>query len=55
MFRANKSIHDIIDMAKNKFVPAKDESKYKPEYSTGNLWGCDLDLSNGCTDSCEVF
>ena len=54
-FRLNKSIHDIIDMAKNKFDPAKDESKYQPQYEQGNLWGIELDLSNGCIESCEVF
>lgn len=54
-FRANKSIYDIIDMAKNDFDPAKDESKYYPEYIQSNLWGVQLDISNGCTESCEVF
>lgn len=54
-FRGNKSINDIIDMAKNDFDPAKDESKYIPEYKTGNLWGSELDISNGCVESCEVF
>jgi hypothetical protein len=42
-------------MAKNKFELAKDQSKYIPEYKQGNLWGIDLDISNGCTESCEVF
>jgi hypothetical protein len=51
----NKRITYIIDMAKNDFNPAKDESKFIPQYKTGNLWGVDLDLSNGCTESCEVF
>ena len=54
-FRGNKSIYDIIDMAKNTFDYAKDESTYYPEYVQGNLWGVELDISNGCTESCEVF
>jgi hypothetical protein len=54
-FRQNKSINDIIDMAKNDFDHAKDESKYKSEYVQGNLWGVELDASNGCIESCEVF
>lgn len=54
-YRSNKSIDDIINMAKNDFEPAKDESQYYPEYKQGNLWGFELDISNGCTESCEVF
>jgi 3'-phosphoadenosine 5'-phosphosulfate sulfotransferase (PAPS reductase)/FAD synthetase len=54
-YRQNKSIWDIVNMAKNDFEPAKDESKYYPEYKQGNLWGVELDISNGCTESCEVF
>lgn len=54
-FRANRSILDIVDMSNNKFELAKDQSKYIPEYITGNLWGVELDISNGCTESCEVF
>jgi hypothetical protein len=54
-FRSNKSVLDIVDMAKNKFEPSKDDSKYFPEYKQTNLWGVELDISNGCTESCEVF
>jgi 3'-phosphoadenosine 5'-phosphosulfate sulfotransferase (PAPS reductase)/FAD synthetase len=54
-YRQNKSIWDIIDMAKNNFEMAADESKYYPEYKQGTLFGIDLDVSNGCTESCEVF
>lgn len=54
-FRGNKSINDIIEMAKNDFYPATDDSKYYPEYKQGNLWSVELDISNGCTESCEVF
>jgi hypothetical protein len=54
-FRSNKSMDDITNMAKNKFEPAVDDSKYYPEYIQTNLWGVELDISNGCTESCEVF
>lgn len=54
-FRLNKSTKDIIDMAKNKFDPAKDESNFKREYRQTSLWGVSLDSSNGCNESCEVF
>jgi hypothetical protein len=54
-YRSNKGIDDIINMAKNRFEMAKDQSKYIPEYKQGNLWGVELDISNGCTESCEVF
>jgi len=52
-FRQNKSIWDIVEMAKHPFELAIDESKYKPEYKQQSLF--DLDISNGCTESCEVF
>lgn len=54
-YRQNKNVIDIIDMAKNKFEKAKDDSIYIPVYEQGNLWGVELDVSNGCTESCEVF
>lgn len=54
-FRSNKSILDVRDMALNKFDMAKDESKYIKEYKQLDLWGVSLDVSNGCSESCEVF
>jgi hypothetical protein len=54
-FRSNKSMLDVINMSKNKFELAKDESKIFSEYKQGNLWGVELDISNGCSESCEVF
>ena len=54
-FRMNKSIFDIVDMAKNTFEPAINENVYIPEYIQTNLWGVNLDISNGCSESCEVF
>jgi len=49
-FRSNKSIFDIVEMAKRPFVPAPDDSKYVP-----SLFDLELDVSNGCSESCEVF
>jgi hypothetical protein len=54
-FRSNKSTEDLVNMAQNKFEKAKDDSRYIPEYRQINLWGVELDVSNGCTESCEVF
>ena len=54
-FRQNKSIADILEMAKKPFELAVDESIYKPEYKQKSLFGENLDISNGCTESCEVF
>lgn len=55
-FRQNKSIWDIVEMAKHPFEMAVDESKYKPEYKQTSLFDLyKLDISNGCIESCEVF
>lgn len=54
-FRQNKSIIEIVQMAKNNFEPAVDESQYKKEHKQLQLFGVDLDASNGCSESCEVF
>ena len=55
-FRQNKSILEIVEMAKFPFDMAVDESQYKPEVVQFSLYDLyDLDVSNGCTESCEVF
>lgn len=54
-FRENRSVDDLIKLSKNDFEHAKDESIYYPEYVQGDLFGILLDVSNGCTESCEVF
>ena len=55
-FRQNKSILDIVEMAKQPFEVAIDESQYRPEYKQASLFDlCELDISNGCVESCEVF
>jgi hypothetical protein len=57
VFRQNTSIHDLVRNAKiQQFEPAQDESQYKPEYKQLSLYELyDLDISNGCSESCEVF
>ena len=43
-------------MAKLPFDMAKNEIDVKPEYKQFSLYDLyDLDLSNGCSESCEVF
>jgi hypothetical protein len=55
-FRQNKSIWDIVKMAQQPFEMAIDESAYKPEYKQKTLFDeLELDRSNGCIESCEVF
>jgi len=55
-FRQNKSILEIVEMAKFPFDMAVDESQYKPELKQFSLYDLyDIDISNGCTESCEVF
>jgi hypothetical protein len=54
-YRGNKSISEIVELSKLDFKLAKDESKYYPEYKQGVLFDSELDISNGCIESCEVF
>lgn len=55
-FRQNKTIKDLVEMAKLPFDMAKNEIDVKPEYKQFSLYDLyDLDLSNGCSESCEVF
>lgn len=54
-FRNNRTIWDIVGLSKNKFEMAKDDSEWKQEYIQLNLFGFDLDTSNGCSESCEIF
>jgi hypothetical protein len=55
-FRQNKTVEDIFEMSKHKkFEKAKDDSK-NINYQTSILHdGTELDISNGCVESCEVF
>lgn len=52
-FRQNKSVDDIFEIAhKDGFEKATDDSVV---YETFELDGLELDVSNGCIESCEVF
>lgn len=50
-FRNNLSTSDLILLSKKPFEKAKDDSKYIET----QLSFFDLDISNGCVESCEVF
>lgn len=50
-FRNNLSTSDLILLSKKPFEKAKDDSKYVET----QLSLFDLDISNGCVESCEVF
>ena len=53
-FRGNKSIMDLVEMSKIDFVLARDESKdVNKEIQMSFI--DDLDISSGCSESCEPF
>lgn len=54
-FRNNLSVDQIMDMSNQPFELAKDDSKIYTEYTQLTINGFDLDMSNGCVESCEVF
>ena len=56
-FRQNTSMDEILKAANSiDFEMAKDESQYKAEYKQLSLYDLyEMDISNGCTESCEVF
>jgi len=54
-FRKNISIFGIIEMSKGKFDLATNEIEVKKIFKQLQLWGVDLDSSNGCEESCEPF
>jgi hypothetical protein len=53
--RNNLSASDILEMSKQNFELARDESKDVLAYKQLSLFGMDLDSSNGCEESCEAF
>lgn len=53
-YRQNRSILDLIELAKQPFIEAKDDSKTINQYIQTELFS-DLDVSNGCEESCEPF
>lgn len=53
-YRKNRTIKDLVDLSKLDFVMSKDESKIvRHEMQTSFI--DDLDISNGCSESCEPF
>ena len=54
-FRGNKVVKDIAEMSKENFEAPVDDSK-NTNYQHSLLHdGTELDTSNGCIESCEVF
>lgn len=54
-FRGNLSVADILKLSKEPFEPARDDSKDIESYTQMDLFGYEMDVSNGCTESCEPF
>jgi hypothetical protein len=55
-FRGNKTVDDIFEMAKDESILDAIDDSLNVNYQS-NLWhdGTELDISNGCSESCEVF
>jgi len=53
--RGNLSANKIIEMSREPFELAKDESKNVIMYDQTSLFGMELDTTNGCEESCEAF
>lgn len=54
--RREMSYAEIIELSKQPFNPATDDSQITSEQKKGEkINGIDLDMSNGCVESCEVF
>lgn len=51
-FRGNISAAEILEMSKTFTDLVKDE---RTEHAQLTLFGFDLDVSNGCSESCEAF
>ena len=54
-FRKKLSVDDIFRMSEMPFEVAKDDSRNFITYDQLEMFGHDLDISNGCVESCEVF
>ena len=54
-FRNKLSVDNIIKMSKEKFNPASDDAVKYREFIQLELDMYELDLSDGCIESCEVF
>ena len=53
-FRNNLSVSDLVEMAKDFSDFAKDDS-LDTSYQTSIVNGFELDVSNGCVESCEIY
>lgn len=55
-FRGNKTVADIFEMAKDKSIIDAIDDSIDTDYQI-SMWhdGTELDMSNGCSESCEVF
>lgn len=54
-FRGSMSANEILEASKTFTDFARDESKDVVQYKQCSLFGNDLDVSNGCSESCEPF
>lgn len=53
-YRKNRSIIDLLKKSRDSFVEARDDSRDIAQYTQCELFD-DLDISNGCEESCEPF
>lgn len=53
-FRGNRTVAEIMELSKTNFSPAKDEAQIFRSQEQLSLIE-ELDKSDGCTESCEVF
>jgi hypothetical protein len=54
-FRNNLSVDNLMELSKKDFKLASDDSINFVEHIQLGLFDLDLDISNGCVESCEVF
>ena len=47
-------VDDIFRLSESEFEMAKDEKFVTWEYIQKDIFGNELDLSNGCVESCEI-
>ena len=54
IFRKEMKVDDILRLSESEFEMAKDEKFVTWEYIQKDIFGNELDLSNGCVESCEI-
>jgi len=54
-FRNKLSVDDIFTLSKQPFTEPKDDSVNYKEFVQLGMFELELDVSNGCVESCEVF